>query len=95
MTELAKQYEPSALESAIYATWLRERAFAAEPDEELTRLSAQQNLADLPGERIWDEINRLLLKARRPSLGLAFLERTGLLRYWKDEIIVGLPRAAI
>ncbi|HEV8376772.1 MAG TPA: HD domain-containing protein, partial [Candidatus Polarisedimenticolia bacterium] len=34
-------------------------------------------LGDLPAERIWGEMEKLLLKARRPSLGLHWADRLG------------------
>jgi tRNA nucleotidyltransferase (CCA-adding enzyme) len=35
------------------------------------------DLGDLPGERIWGEIDKLLLKAARPSIGLEWADRLG------------------
>ena len=35
------------------------------------------DLGDLPPERIWGEVEKLLLKARRPSVGLAWADRLG------------------
>jgi tRNA nucleotidyltransferase (CCA-adding enzyme) len=35
------------------------------------------DLGDLPAERVWGEIEKLLLRARRPSIGLAWAERLG------------------
>ena len=65
----------------------------AEPDAELVALCASQDLADLPGERFWQEFSKLLLKARRPSLGLEFLERTRLLRFFPElDAIVDVPQ---
>ena len=34
-------------------------------------------VTDLPGERIWGEVEKLLLQARRPSIGLKFLYDVG------------------
>ena len=35
------------------------------------------DLSDLPAERIWGEFEKLLLKARRPSIGLEWADRLG------------------
>jgi len=43
------------------------------------RLCASMPLVELPPERIFGEIEKLLLKARRPSLGLRLLKEWGLL----------------
>jgi tRNA nucleotidyltransferase (CCA-adding enzyme) len=67
--------------------------FAMAADEELFRLCAATDLADLPGERLWGEVSKLLLKARRPSLGLEFLRQTGLLRFFPElAAMVGVPQ---
>jgi tRNA nucleotidyltransferase (CCA-adding enzyme) len=67
--------------------------FEMEPDAELLRLCGALDLSDLPGERIWDELVKLLLKAARPALGLEFLERTRLLRFFPElEALVGVPQ---
>ena len=65
---------------------LRTAQFAARlemaPDEALTRLCSQLDLAELPPERIFEELRKLLMKARKPSLGFEFLERAQLLRFF-------------
>ncbi|MCA8961962.1 MAG: HD domain-containing protein [Planctomycetes bacterium] len=67
--------------------------FEMTPDERLRALCSEADLDDLPGERIWDEFRKLLLKARRPSLGLEFLRTTGLLRFFPQiEAMVGCPQ---
>jgi tRNA nucleotidyltransferase (CCA-adding enzyme) len=67
---------------------LRTAQFAARlemtPDDELTALCAQLDLAELPPERIYEELRKLLLKARRPSLGFEFLDRAQLLRFFPE-----------
>src|SRR5262249_55767131 len=40
-------------------------------DERTRRLCREIPLDDLPAERIWGEIEKLLLRARKPSIGLA------------------------
>ncbi|MCZ6796215.1 MAG: HD domain-containing protein [Planctomycetota bacterium] len=67
--------------------------FAMDADEELERLSAALDLEELPGERLFEEFRKLLLKGRRPSLGLEFLRRTELLRFFPElEAMVGVPQ---
>ncbi len=67
--------------------------FEMEPDEELRRLCAALDLADLSGERIWEEFSKLFLKSRRPSLGFKFLEETGLLRFFPEiHAMIGVPQ---
>jgi tRNA nucleotidyltransferase (CCA-adding enzyme) len=44
--------------------------FEFELDPETAALCRQIPLDDLPGERLWGEIEKLLLQAQRPSLGL-------------------------
>lgn len=65
-------------------------------DPELEAISSRLDLSDLPGERIFEELRKLLLKGRRPSLGLLFLEHTGLLRFFPElEKMVGVPQDPI
>ncbi|MGH9749412.1 MAG: CCA tRNA nucleotidyltransferase [Candidatus Polarisedimenticolia bacterium] len=51
--------------------------FDIEPDT--VALCRGIDLADLPAERVWGEIEKLLLKARRPSIGLAWADRLGVI----------------
>jgi tRNA nucleotidyltransferase (CCA-adding enzyme) len=48
-------------------------------DDALVALCAGAPLDELPDERIGGEWQKMLLRGRRPSLGLAFLRRSGLL----------------
>jgi tRNA nucleotidyltransferase (CCA-adding enzyme) len=48
-------------------------------DPATARLCAQTPLDSLPAERVFGEIEKLLLKARRPSLGFALLKDWGML----------------
>ena len=43
-------------------------------------------LDDLPAERIWGEFDKLLLRARRPSIGLALARDTGVVRRLFPEL---------
>ena len=62
---------------------LRAVQFAAryelDVDETTAALCAAMPLAELPADRVFGEIEKLLLKARRPSLGLALLKAWGML----------------
>ncbi len=76
---------------------LRAAQFAArlemEPDEELSDLCARLDLSELAQERIFDELDKLLMKARRPSLGFEFLRRTRLLRFFPElDALQGVPQ---
>ncbi len=76
---------------------MRTAQFAARlemaPDEELTALCSQLDLAELPAERIYEELRKLLVKARKPSLGFEFLSRAQLLRFFPEiESLQGVPQ---
>ena len=55
-----------------------------EPDEELVALCRTLDLGELSGERVFDELAKLLLRAARPSIGFRFLEDTGQLRFFPE-----------
>lgn len=76
---------------------MRTAQFAARlemaPDEELIALCSQLDLAELPPERLYEELRKLLLKARKPSLGFEFLSRARLLRFFPEiEKLQGVPQ---
>ena len=52
------------------------------------------DLGDLPAERIWGELEKLLLRAQRPSIGLGWLHALGVLEKLFPEIhaLVGVPQ---
>lgn len=54
------------------------------PDAELRELCAAVDLDSLPGERLLEEFRKLLLRARRPSRALSFLDETRLLRFFPE-----------
>ena len=70
---------------------LRAVQFAAryelEVDPATAALCAAMPLAELPAERVFGEIEKLLLKARRPSLGLALLKAWGMLPVVAPELL--------
>jgi tRNA nucleotidyltransferase (CCA-adding enzyme) len=63
-------------------------------DPETARLCASMPLTELPAERIFGEIEKLLLKAPRPSLGLRLLREWGLLSQVAPELLplAGTPQ---
>jgi tRNA nucleotidyltransferase (CCA-adding enzyme) len=52
------------------------------------------DVADLPRERIWGELEKLLLKAQRPSIGMRWLYELGVVRQLFPELqsLVGVPQ---
>jgi len=61
---------------------------------ETAELCRQIDLSDLPPERIWGEIEKLLLRARRPSIGLGWLHELGVLDQLFPEIkaLIDVPQ---
>jgi tRNA nucleotidyltransferase (CCA-adding enzyme) len=57
-------------------------------------LSRTIDVSDLSKERIWGELEKLLLKARRPSIGLKWLYDLGVVRQLFPEMqaLVGVPQ---
>jgi len=53
-------------------------------------------LDDLPAERVWGEVEKLLLRARRPSGGLSLAERLGVIRqlFPECQTLVGCEQEA-
>lgn len=79
---------------------LRAAQFAArfefEIEPETAALCQSIDLSDLPQERIWGEIEKLLLGARRPSLGLDWLRKLGAIEQLFPEIkaLIDVPQDA-
>jgi|SRR5215813_9208122 len=77
---------------------LRGAQFAArfefDIDPQTVELSRSLDLSDLPAERIWGEFEKLLLRARRPSLGIDWLRRLGALDQLFPEIkaLIDVPQ---
>lgn len=63
-------------------------------DEATKSLCASLPLDDLPAERIWGEIEKLLLRARRPSIGFALALELGVIDRLFPEMraMVGCPQ---
>ncbi len=71
---------------ALRAVQLAAR-FELRVEPETARLCAQMPLHELPSERVFGEIEKLLLRARRPSLGFALLHDWGMLGTIAPELI--------
>lgn len=77
---------------------LRAAQFAArfefEVEEQTAKLCSRINVTDLPRERIWGEIEKLLLLAREPSRGIRLLFDWGTIRQLFPELqsLVGVPQ---
>ena len=63
------------------------------PDAELVALCRSLDLSELSGERMFDELRKLLLRAARPSIGFKVLEDTGQLRFFPElDALRGVPQ---
>ena len=69
---------------------LRALQFAArfnlQIDPETARICSSIALDDLPAERIWGELEKLLLQADRPSIGFALARELGVIRQLLPEL---------
>ena len=63
-------------------------------DEGTVGLCRAIDLTDLPSERIWGEVENLLLRARRPSVGLSWLHKLGAIDQLFPEIasLIDVPQ---
>ena len=68
--------------------------FEFEIDPETVELCRTIDLSDLPPERIWGELEKLLLRSPRPSLGLEWLRRLGVVEKLFPEIqsLIDVPQ---
>lgn len=68
--------------------------FEFEIDPETIELCRTIDLDDLPSERIWGELEKLLLRSLRPSLGLEWLRELGVVEKLFPEIhkLIGVPQ---
>jgi tRNA nucleotidyltransferase (CCA-adding enzyme) len=68
--------------------------FRFEIEPETIELCRSIDLTDLPKERIWGEMEKLLLRARKPSIGFRWLERLGAFDQLFPELkaLVGVPQ---
>jgi len=58
--------------------------FGFSVEDETTQLCRKLSLSELPRERIYTELEKLLLKAERPSIGLRLFEPLGLMKYFPE-----------
>lgn len=79
---------------------LRAAQFAArlefEIEPETAEICRQIDLTDLPKERIWGELEKLLLKAEKPSIGLKYFYELNVSAQLFPELValVGVPQEA-
>lgn len=77
---------------------LRAAQFAARLEFEIAPATVELcktiDVTDLPRERIWGELEKLLLKAKRPSIGLKWLYELGVIDQLFPELksLVGVPQ---
>jgi tRNA nucleotidyltransferase (CCA-adding enzyme) len=77
---------------------LRAAQFAArfefEIEPQTVELCRSINLSDLPAERIWGELEKLLLRAQRPSIGLKWLRELGAVNQLFPElnVLIDVPQ---
>jgi tRNA nucleotidyltransferase (CCA-adding enzyme) len=65
-------------------------------DDATVELCRQIDLSDLPAERVWGEIEKLLLQARRPSTGFEWLQKLTVLESVFPELaaLIDVPQDA-
>ena len=63
-------------------------------DQETIELCKSIDVSDLPSERVWGEIEKLLLKSRKPSVGLEWLLELGVVEKLFPEIesLISVPQ---
>ncbi len=68
--------------------------FELDIDPDTFELCKTIDLTDLPNERIWGEIEKLLLRAKEPSIGMKFLYEVGAIEQLFPELqsLVGVPQ---
>ncbi len=66
--------------------------FSVEPETVL--LCRAMDLSDLPGERIWSELEKLLLRAQHPSIGFGWLRTLGVLDqlFHEIKVLIDVPQ---
>ncbi len=67
--------------------------FEMNPDTALIELSSGLRLDEVAAERVFEELRKLLLKGKRPSLGLEFLRQSTLVRFFPElESLIGVQQ---
>ncbi|MCB1744210.1 MAG: CCA tRNA nucleotidyltransferase [Gammaproteobacteria bacterium] len=68
--------------------------FDLKVDPELLRICMRLDLSDCAAERLYESFKKLLLRGDRPSLGLAFLRQSTLLRFFPElAALVEVPQS--
>ena len=68
--------------------------FDMQANEELLELCRALDLSELPGERLYWEFYKLLMKGKRPSVGMTFLRDSGLLKFFPEiEALIDVPQS--
>jgi tRNA nucleotidyltransferase (CCA-adding enzyme) len=88
-TETFAEDSLRVLRAAQFASRFR---FDIEP--ETVQLCLEIDLSDLPAERVWGELEKLLLRSPRPSIGLEWLRKLGIIEKLFPEIqsLIGVPQ---
>jgi tRNA nucleotidyltransferase (CCA-adding enzyme) len=88
----SKTFSEDSLRVLRAAQFAARFEFRIAPDT--TELCRQIDLSDLPPERIWGEIEKLLLRAQRPSIGLGWLHALSVLDQLFPEIkaLIDVPQ---
>jgi tRNA nucleotidyltransferase (CCA-adding enzyme) len=68
--------------------------FEFDIEPQTVELCRRIDLSDLPAERVWGEMEKLLLRARRPSIGLKWLRELGAIEQLFPELyaLVDVPQ---
>lgn len=68
--------------------------FQFDIDPDTVELCRSIDLSDLPAERVWGEVEKLLLQSSRPSIGLEWLRKLGVVEKLFPEIqsLIGVPQ---
>ena len=68
--------------------------FEFDIEPQTVALCRRIDLSDLPAERVWGELEKLLLRARRPSIGLKWLRELGAIEQLFPELnaLVDVPQ---
>ena len=80
---------------------LRLAQFAARfeftPAEETVALCRTMNLSALSRERVWEELRKAMLKAKKPSVFFKVLRRTNQLGFWFPEVeaLIGIEQNSV
>ncbi|MBF0432635.1 MAG: HD domain-containing protein [Fibrobacteria bacterium] len=70
--------------------------FELEIDSDTQGLCSKQPLEELPAERLFEEFKKLLLKANKPSIGLEWMRKMDMLRYFPElKALVGTKQDPI